>query len=237
MNNLTHKNSEKNALDYLEDTLQSLLEVVTGLASSGKKEWALSIGYLLQRVRGGNFLQQLLEEINKYKNKGKIKNDYLKTEQSITCLQEFLDFIDKDSPDEIRFKAMKDLYLTICTEKLSNRDDILPHQLLKICRELSSAELLLLFATYDVACNENWQEEKNKREVHGYGATVEWTNFMLSRTGLKFKELIRLNEDLLIQKRLLTHHVHGDGSGFAYSEHYRLTELGYHLCQFIKGLK
>ncbi len=238
MNDLTPKNNDKDSVDYLKDTFQTLTEFLTGFASADKKDWALSIGYLLQRVRGGNFMDQLIQEVQKYKENGKIKEDYLKTEQSITCLQEILDFIDKDSPDNIRFEAIKDLYLTICAETLSNRDDILPHQLLRICRKLSSAELSILFATYDVTLNENWKEEETKNmQSRGCGLVRDWIKYMISKSGLKFQELVVLNEESLIQQKLLTRRDAPEGSGFIYSEYYRLTSLGYHLCQFIKNIK
>jgi hypothetical protein len=112
MNDLTPNTQDKSITEYLAETYQTLTEFLTGVASSENKEWASSIGYLLQRVRGGKFLEQLMIEFQKYKDKGQIKNDYLKTEQSIDCLQEMFDFLDKDSPDKVRFEFLKKtLYL------------------------------------------------------------------------------------------------------------------------------
>jgi hypothetical protein len=95
------------AIETIKKTYSALVEFLSGIASSDRKDWALSIGYLLQRVRGGEFLNQLLEKIQKYREKGKIKADYLSTSQCLNCLQEVLNFIDQDSPDEVRFNAMK----------------------------------------------------------------------------------------------------------------------------------
>lgn len=229
------RSSQKDSLDHVDDTYQALAEFITGIATSEHKDWALSIGYLLQRVRGRDFLRQLSKEVKAYRAKGKIKPDYMNTEQSVACLQELLDFVDKDMPDQARFAAMKALFLTISTEALSNRDDVVPQQLMRICRSLSSSELIILLATYEVSLKDEWKAERDRRKVHtNTGSTQEWEQMILPVTGLQFVEIIRINDETLIQKRLLSQHDYPDGSGFRYTEHYRLTPLGYSLCKFIK---
>ncbi len=235
-NNLDNSNNEsKDAYSLLEITYQRLAEFLTGVLTSGKKDWALSIGFLFQRFRGGHFLKQLNEEIKKYIEKGKIKDDYLKTEQCKSCLQEFLDCLDKDSPDEQRFKAMKAIFLTIATEDKSNRDEIIPYQLMRICRKLSSSELLVLLATYDIYASGKWEADKNEKTQRGLdGTTEDWVNKVIERSGLKFRELVILDQESLVLKKLLSPNVNGDKSGFKYTDYYRFTPLGYELCSFIK---
>jgi hypothetical protein len=225
----------KDSVGYLEETLQALIEALTGLAASEKKDWAFSIGYLLQRVRGGHFLKELLAEIKRYRDKGKIKPDYFRSEQSMSCLQEFMDFVDKDAPDDRRFQALKGLFLTIATEKFSNKEEILPLQLMKISRALSSSELILLAATYEIYLGDEWKKERDERKGRGnsIGPTRTWETLVLEKSGLKFRELVKLNEESLMSKKLLAGYAHPDGSGFNYTEYYRLTPLGYHLCLFI----
>jgi hypothetical protein len=87
------------------------VEGLSGIALSKKMDFQLSVAHLLQSLIKGKFLNQLIGEWNEYKNKGKIKDDYQTTEQHIECLQEILDFIDSDLPDEKRFSVLKKYFL------------------------------------------------------------------------------------------------------------------------------
>jgi hypothetical protein len=222
---------KRSALAVLDDTYQALVQFLAGSATADRKEWVLSIGYLLQRVRGGRFIATLLDEIKRYRDLGKIKDDYLSTEQGFTCMQELLDFIDKDSPDEVRFSAMKAIFLTAATESVSSRNDPVPQQIMQICRTLSSADLLILSATYEIANEVDWKQERPAGDL----ATQMWINRVLERTALRFPELVRLRERELVEKGILSRSLFSEGSGFVPTKHYRLTDLGYHICEFIKA--
>jgi hypothetical protein len=132
-------------------TYQALTEGMTGVLASDRKEVFLTIGYLFQRMRGGNFLKDLWETWDHFREKGKIKEDYATTEQCQASLQEILDCLDRDSPDEIRFSFLKKLFITIASEKLSNRDSFLPQQYMSIARSLTSGEIIVLLSTYRAA--------------------------------------------------------------------------------------
>jgi len=116
------------ALGPVADTLQALTEGLTGIASSEKKELFLSIGYLLQRLRGQSFLEALHAEWQRLREKGRIRDDYSQTEQCQACLQELLDCLDRDSPDKVRFDFIKGVFLAAAQEKRSDRDSVLPQQ-------------------------------------------------------------------------------------------------------------
>jgi hypothetical protein len=73
---------KKNALQIVGQTYSALVEAITGIAASDKKDWALSIGYLAQRIRGAEFLRAFNAEFRKHREKGRIKDDYLTTPQS-----------------------------------------------------------------------------------------------------------------------------------------------------------
>lgn len=87
--------SERGTKKVLVDTLQALAEGTTGLLTSSKNELILSIGAIFQRLRGGDFLSALICEWDKFKEKGRIKDDYQATEQHMACLGELLEFLDK----------------------------------------------------------------------------------------------------------------------------------------------
>ena len=51
---------------------------------------------------------------------------------------------------------------------------------------------------------------------------------------MKHTALVEIHEEKLIEKYLLTPRKHSDRSGIMADPHFRLTSLGYELCQFIE---
>lgn len=60
----------------LEKTAIGIAEGITGIAASGKKDWLLSVGHILQRLRAGQFLNTLRNEWEQFRATGRIKDDY-----------------------------------------------------------------------------------------------------------------------------------------------------------------
>lgn len=220
---------EKSTATIIRDSLSAVVEGVTGLAASSKSDLALSIGHVFQRLRGGEFLAVLLREWNQYREKGRVKDDYQETEQHKVCLQELFDFLDKDSPDEIRFSVLKKIFLVAATEERSSRDSLLPQQYMHIARTLSDGEVLVLNACYRAykdKTNPHWQDDSNP-------SAVWWLGRITELSGLGYPELVETHETLLIEKRLLTPRMYGDRSGVRLKPYFRLTSLGLSLCVFI----
>jgi hypothetical protein len=226
--NLNEENSKdlikKDTASVIKEILQNLLEGITGIAASERKDWALSIGHLFQRIRSGNFLFTLLKEWNQFREKGKIKDDYQFTEQHQECLGEILDFLDKEMPDEKRFSILKKIFLVAAMEKASSRDSLLPQQYLQISKTLSTGEILVLISTYLMA--KSWKSDKST-------SAKLWVEKVTAHSHLTFPTLVELHETKLIDKRLLTPRFYSDGSGVTMGEHFRLTDLGWNLCEYI----
>jgi hypothetical protein len=216
--------------NVIANTLTGLVQGLTGVATSSKTDLILSISHTFQRMRGGQFLSVLLDEWNRFKGKGKVKEDYQHTEQHKVCLQELLEFLDKDSPDEIRFKALKQIFLVAASEEITDRNSMLPQQFMKIARSLSSGEVILLKSIYRVV-KEEPIDSKQHLGVQG------WISKMTSVSGLKYSGLVEIYEQDLMDKKLVTPRTHGDKSGVSISPYFRLSDLGYELCNFIEAYK
>ena len=204
-----------------------LAEGLTGIAASSKKDYALSIGYILQRYRSGNFLRIFTEEWNKFREKGRIKEGYEQTEHHQTCLQEMLDFLDQDSPDEISFSFFKKIFLVASTEEVLDRDSILPSQYMRICRNLKSGEIIVLAAVYKMVKQGGWNPDDMQ--------AVSWLKNVAGISGLKYHDLVSVYEKKLVDNGLITPRTHSDKSGVTLGKHYRLTPLGYELCRFVEA--
>jgi len=215
----------KNVSDLLARTVDGVVEGFIGIASTDRKELILSVGHVLQRMRGGRFLRAFKEEWDKYKEKGRISDEFEQSEDNLDCLQELLDFIDRDVPDSRRFEAMKNLYLNIAVHSASDMPGVNLQQLMRVCRSLSSGELVVLLAAYKLG------SQKTKAEW-GSQVASSWLRIVADESGLH-AGLVELNEGELIKKGLLFRRTHGDGSGVTLGQHFRVTDLGVVLCEWI----
>jgi len=219
---------EQTTEDVIANTLIELTKGITGITTSSRREVILSISHIFQKIRGGQFLSTFLDEWKKYREKGKVKDDYQFSEQSKVCLQELLEFLDKDSPDEIRFSVLKKIFLVAATEEITDRESFIPQQFMKISRSLSDGEVVLLSAIWSICMSNTEAFDKN------YGAD-EWIREVIKASGLKHVSLVEIYEEGLMEKRLITRRRHGDGSGVYANPHFRLTDLGYEFCQYIEN--
>ncbi len=221
--------SADNTSKLLAETLKSLTEGITGVAASDRRDLILSLGHLFQRMRSGRFLKTLTDEWYNYREKGRIKDDYIQTEQHQECLQEMLDFLDKDSPDEPRFSVLKNIFLVAATETKSARDSVLPQQYMRLCRTLSAGEILVLSSSYYIA-QRGVPAQKDS-------SASNWLTKIAEKSGLKYPELVEIHERNLIEKNLLSRRDNRDRSGVTLGDHYRLTALGYEICQFLESFE
>jgi hypothetical protein len=210
-------------------THKSLTEGLTGIISSKPQEWFLSIGYLLQRTRASDFLATFLKEWEKYREKGRIPDDYLETEQHKECLQEILDYLDKALPDEITFNVLKKIFIVASTENLTTRESLLPQHYIRIIRKLSPGAILILTTAYIIAKEGITKEQNTDRSA------ILWLNKIAERSGLLYFELVENYEEELIKYNLITDRKLSDKSGIFYGKHNRLTEFGLNLCTYIEN--
>ncbi|MEX0739027.1 MAG: hypothetical protein WD071_06780 [Pseudohongiella sp.] len=206
----------------------SLAEGLTGVAASDRGELLVSLGHAFQRMRGGEFLSSFQVEWNSFRKKGKIKDDYQFTEQGKVCLQELLNFLDNDSPSEERFKLLQSIFIVAASEGISSRDSFLPAQLMKISRSLSDGEIVLLSSIWGA-----FKAGKHNGKSTHFSAN-EWINEITNLSPIEHRELVEIYEQGLMEKKLITPRAHGDNSGVYVKPYYRLSSLGYKLCEFIE---
>ena len=214
----------KDTGDTIRDTLTCLAEGITGIAASDRKELAFSVGHIFQSLRKGQFLSKFLTEWQVYREKGRIPEDYQETEQHHACLQELLEFLDHDSPDEVRFEVMKKVFLVAATETVSDRNSLLPYQFLHLCRGMASGEVIVLNATYRIAKSGQFPDVSGANQ---------WLDIIAKESGLGHSSLVEIYEEDLIKKHFLSRRLHADRSGVAAKPHFRLTSLGLMLCEYI----
>lgn len=220
-------------IKFLQAPTIKIAEALTGMLASDKNELKLSAGRLVQASIKHNFLKQLGEEIKKYREEGKIKEDYFATHKEQASLYELLKFIDEQIPDEERFRAMKSIFLYSITVDTVDKDKELSFELLKICKKISASELLILKACYNILNGQHKFDYLTKEKIRDMHSASEWLRLVSEQIGHNIPSLIEVYEENLEKLSLITARQHSDRSGIGKSAYFRLTELGYKLCEFI----
>lgn len=230
-NNLIDINDTKSILKLLSSPLK-LAEALTGLLVSDSDTRKLSAGKLIQAAIKHNLFTQLGKEIQEYIKKGQIKEDYLARHKTQVSLHELLKFIEEEIPDEDRFRAMKSIFLYSITDNISKKEEELSYELMMVCKKIPSGGLLVLKACYDIVNNKISFDYNGAIDLSIHSA-AEWFNIVAKQIGYNMPSLIELYEDELFGLRLISPRTLPDRSGIGKTKYFRLTELGFKLCNFI----
>lgn len=237
---LINLDNEKSIMNFLQQPTVKMAEVLTGVLSSSMNDHKLSAGQLLQALIKGKLFTQLGRELQKYKNKGEIKEDYFESDKNRMSFYELLKFIDEEVPDEERFKAMKSIFLVSISKNLTEKDEEITYEMMQICKKLSSGEILILKAAFDIV-NGNFKQTYSKLDLKTSEAN-KWFEIIAQQTGHGIPELIQRHEANLINLQLIAPrnqptNFNVPDSSFSDNEHFRLTRAGYKLCKFITKYK
>ncbi len=221
--------SPEDALAFISNPLK-LAEALTGILTSEKKEWILSAGKLVQASLKFKLLTQLGRELNEYREKGEIKEDYFATNSNQASFNELLEFIDEEVPDEERMKAMKSIFLSSISKNSSEEDERLAYELMQICRNLSSGDILILKANFDLVTD---KARPGITVNIGSTSAEDWLHTIARQIGHNLPSLVEAREQNLINLALISKRVYQDLSSIRGTQYFRLTLSGYKLCEFI----
>jgi len=96
--------------DFLEQPLLASIESMTGFLASGPKEWTLAIGRIVQAPLKAKLFEQVAYEINEFRKKGKIADNFSEQKNGAQTWTELFTIIDQECPDEERLDALKAMF-------------------------------------------------------------------------------------------------------------------------------
>jgi len=234
-NSLIKLNSLSDVKDFLSKPTLAVAEALTGiLAKSGvlPESYIFSAGRIVQSAVKGRLLTQFGKELNKYREEGKIKEDYFATHKNQATLLEFLKFIDGDIPDEEMFSAIKSIFFCGVSEDADSKKEEVAYQLLLLCKKLNSNDILILKACYRIYTGEDL--EGVNTGINSFG---DWVNVISNKIGYDLPELVSAEDDKLVALGLLSGRTYSDKSGIRVGKEFRLTSLSIKLCEFITKWK
>jgi hypothetical protein len=207
--------------DFLEQPLLASIESMTGFLASGPKEWTLAMGRIIQAPLKAKLFQQVAQEINAFRQKGKIPDDFAERKNGAQTWTELFTIIDTESPDQERLEALKAMFFSV--NKINNEDAerILEYQLFQIAKKLSSNDLIVLRAAY-------MNEEVKVRPTNTNFQT--WATGIARYIGHSFTGLVELADANLVANLLFTMRNPGGESTITP----RVTDFGRKLCDNIK---
>lgn len=155
---------EKSLMKFLQEPSIKIAEAITGILASEQKDWKLSAGKLIQASIKGTLLTQLGRELKKYREEGKIKEDYFAMSKTRAILYELLKFLDEEVPDEDLFRAMKSIFFTGISVNTTEYDQALAYEFLQTAKKLSGTEILILKANSEFALG-NFSDKISKEST------------------------------------------------------------------------
>jgi hypothetical protein len=228
MNNSIEKPNTK---ALITNTINNLINGISGIAISENKEYILSANRIVRSIRSGYFLTSLITEWEKYKNQGRITADYEFSEEHFNNLTEILDYLDNDIPNDKIFKVLKTIFLKSAIE--NQKDNLLPHQFLKIARKLNEGELIVLLSIYKIYRNPN----KLEKDKFHYEVNIHYWEIIASESGLMHSQLIELHDSGLLEKKLLKSRLNSNKSKVDLEPYFGLSDFGVAFCNYIENFE
>lgn len=182
--------------------------------------------------RGMTLKDRLWRAVKDKIQQGEARDGYSESEQVQSCFVKVVEIIEEQAPEEVKFKTIQALFLTIMCEDCSFLEDRLPKSLLDIAEKLSENALIILFINYKL-----WkQRDKNSKRID---RLYTWAD-LIANESIAFKDLrdiILHHEKELVEYRLLfAPDVRPAINGILVSaETLRLTPLGVKFCEYVNS--
>lgn len=221
---------------FMDQPMAAIAETITGALAAGPKAWSVMTGHIVQGILKGKLFQQVSREIKELREKGKIPDDFAdekKYKYGFKSWVELLTIIDEDTPDADRLEALKAMFYGVNKINATDRERILSYQLFQIAKELTSSELLVLKAIYELYRNGDYQQDQNRAiSLTGWAAKVS------DRLGYVATALVLRDEQVLAEQGLISPRI--GSRDFRESQqsvvefNARLTDFGIRFCQNIE---
>ena len=228
-------NKANNLPEKIQNPAVELIHAITGTAVSTRGDLIKDASHIVQSAIQGHLLDGLAETYKDLVSRGKIKTNY---QQSNQFRQQASYIFGTTSPDgaidEKRFMAMQNIFINSAKEDMSNRDDALPIELMRICSTLNMGDILVLEAASRL--NHRAMEIKTARQTfdleYNPGVETSWFDLIAKESGMGITDMVKPYEKNLMNKGLFNDRT--GGGQIVADTNYHLSGMGLKLCEFIK---
>lgn len=216
------------SLPKKQEIVADVVAFVSGALTLDKNQVIQGLGNIAQAALRGDARTQLGVELKTLFEKGKLK-DRLASKYGFQSLVELMQFIDHpETPDSDRLKAVKALFYAINVPGINDDGQAVYYRLFKIGQSLSASQFTLLFISYNLRASRELLNSKD----HNASSHDRWLAVVNTKLGQIPKELIEIDEEILMEKSLMTKRQLGDRSGIIPYEG-RLTDTGIKLVETV----
>jgi len=181
---------------------------------------------VVQAAFKGQAFYQLGKEVKPLRKKGKLAEDFEANKYGYQTWVELLSIIDEDTPDVDRLEALKAMFLACNKVNATDAEHILGYQLFQISRRLSSNELLVMKAVFEL-----YKQGPANPLLNTNTSYTRWSEVVAEHLGHSLKSLVQFANDSLVSHQLLSER---GPSNTISLQNGRLTDLGISFCQNIE---
>lgn len=211
----------KTDIEKIKSGVLSLFQGVLGVSAtmfSEPGELILSASRSVQALRNKRFINQLLEELNMYKDKGTLKDQFYIRDKFQEGFVSLMTLLDTKVISEDIFYLLKAILVSSVHVNTTEEDEIEAHMIMEIAKDLTSSQYLILTACHKVSIDPN-------KKYHGVSNAGDWIRGVLEFSPIRLPALIELEDEKLVEKGLLEQRKFGDKSGIRIGAHFRQTDL------------
>lgn len=183
------------------------------------------------------FLARFSSEYKTRIDGNELKSGDFFTEKPVLIFTELLKIIDEGKIDAERFRAMKSVFFSCVEKQVGKEQEEVAYLLFQTAKQLSSAEILILSANYQIVKNTGRQLVKGVE--WGSNRIVNyWAQSISEKIGHNLPELVLQHENNLMNLKLITDRKYMRNNteiskDFHSSPYFRLTSFGYKLCELL----
>jgi hypothetical protein len=212
---------------FLTDPLPTVAALITGALASGRTDFALAAGHIVQAVFKGRAFKQLGEELDELLKKGKIKSDYGETKFGFPSLVELMRTIDGDATDEDKLRAAKTMFVALNSPDTPSSEEGLRYRLFRIVLTLTGPQVAMLNACFVIL------KKGTYGHVNSENAST-WFRVTGKLIGHDVVPLMEQDESVLIRSGIMYDRVFPDRSGVVQLTTWRLTDLGVKIAELVE---
>ena len=224
---LRNKVMGKKLKKVLTDATDLTLSILPALAGVLSPELATNPQAVIAGVGSiilTNKLSKFYGEYKEKKEKGQIREDLNSIQDSLFDLLKFIN----ENPDDIRLGAIKKLFFKSVAPGTPESEQQLTFELIQICKQLSTNDLMVLKAAYEVV-----EGAEVPRETLNSRGRNSWFLIISQKIGHNITSLVEVSEAHLVELKLITPAEDRDHASFFPQGNYRLTDLAVRLCQYL----
>jgi hypothetical protein len=226
------KNPDAGAIEeLLEEPGAVLAALLTAFFKSGPVAFFGPVIRLTQAAFKGEAYKQLGEEVRLLRKAGTLKIDPEGNRVGYQTWVELLTIIDGETPDQERLEALKAMFLAANRMNATDGEHVLAYQLFQIAKRLTSNDLLVLKATYELHLKPDDLRPNNPTMLPGQTSEGLWRAHVAKALGHELTSLVRRADIVLVEEQLL------EPANNFHVRIARLTDLGLVFCRNIETYK